>query len=54
VVNVTEAELLQQVQEALDAPTLKDGAMSVVELSEKLDMSASAVRKRLKKMLAEN
>ena len=51
-VNVTEAELLQQVQEALDAPTLKDGAMSVVELSEKLDMSASAVRKRLKKMLA--
>ena len=49
---VTEAELLQQVQKALDAPTLKDGAMSVVELSEELDMSASAVRKRLKKMLA--
>jgi predicted ArsR family transcriptional regulator len=51
--SVTEAELLQQVREALDAPSTEDGAMSVVELSEGLDMPESAVRQRLKKMIAE-
>jgi predicted ArsR family transcriptional regulator len=49
---VTEAELLQQVQEALDTPPSEDGAMSVVELSEALDMTASAVRGRLRKLIA--
>tara|TARA_R110002020_G_scaffold222081_1_gene430540 strand:- start:503 stop:772 length:270 start_codon:yes stop_codon:yes gene_type:complete len=48
---VTEAELLEQVQEALDTPTSEDGAMSVVELSEALDLPASSVRNRLRKLL---
>mgnify|MGYP003148644927 FL=1 len=48
---VTEAELLEQVQEALDAPPSEDGAMSVVELSEALDIPESSVRKRLRKLL---
>lgn len=52
--SMTEAELLQQVQNALHTSLTKDNAMSVVELSEALDMSESAVRKRLKKMIAEN
>ena len=49
---VTEAELLEQVQEALDTPPSEDGAMSVLELSESLDISASAVRNRLRKLIA--
>ena len=52
--SMTEAELLQQVQNALHTSLTKDNAMSVAELSEALDMSESAVRKRLKKMIAEN
>jgi predicted transcriptional regulator len=51
---MTEAELLQQVQKALHTSRAGDNAMSVAELSEALDMSESAVRKRLKKMMAEN
>ena len=48
----TEAELLQHVQEALDAPPSEDGAMSVLELSESLDISPAAVRNRLRKLIA--
>jgi predicted ArsR family transcriptional regulator len=48
----TEAELLQHVQEALDAPPSEDGAMSVLDLSESLDISPSAVRNRLRKLIA--
>jgi len=48
----TEAELLQHVQEALDAPPSEDGAMSVLDLAESLDISAAAVRKRLRKLIA--
>ena len=48
----TEAELLQHVQEALDAPPSEDGAMSVLELSDSLDISPAAVRKRLRKLIA--
>ena len=48
----TEAELLQHVQEALDAPPSEDGAMSVIELSDSLDISPAAVRKRLRKLIA--
>jgi len=49
---VTEAELLEQVQEALDAPPSEDGAMSVIELSDALDMTPSSVRGRLRKLIA--
>ena len=48
----TEAELLQHVQEALDAPPSEDGAMSVIELSDSLDISPAAVRTRLRKLIA--
>ena len=48
----TEAKLLQHVQEALDAPPSEDGAMSVLELSESLDISPAAVRNRLRKLIA--
>ena len=48
----TEAELLQHVQEALDAPPSEDGAMSVLELADSLDISPAAVRKRLRKLIA--
>ena len=48
---VTEAGRLEQVQEALEAPPSEDGAMSVVELSEALDIPESSVRKRLRKLL---
>jgi len=48
----TEAELLQHVQEALDAPPSEDGAMSVLELSDSLDISPAAVRTRLRKLIA--
>ena len=48
----TEAELLQHVQEALDAPPSEDGAMSVLDLAESLDISTAAVRKRLRKLIA--
>ena len=48
----TEAELLQHVQEALDTPPSEDGAMSVLELSDSLDISPAAVRKRLRKLIA--
>ena len=48
----TEAELLLHVQEALDAPPSEDGAMSVLDLAESLDISPSAVRNRLRKLIA--
>ena len=48
----TEAELLQHVQEALDAPISEDGAMSVLDLAESLDISAHAVRTKLRTLIA--
>jgi len=52
VAGVTEAELLEQVQKALDTPPSEDGAMSVLELAESLDISPAAVRNRLRKLIA--
>ena len=49
---VTESELLQQVRDALDFSETEDGAMSVLELAASLDISAYAVRNRLRKLIA--
>ena len=51
--SVTETELLQQVQTALFEASDPEGAMSVVELSEATDMPEPAVRRRLKKLIAQ-
>ena len=44
---ITESELLQQVRDALDFTETEDGAMSVLELAESLDITPHAVRTRL-------
>ena len=49
---ITESELLQQVRDALDFTETEDGAMSVLELAESLDISPNAVRTRLRKLIA--
>jgi len=49
---ITESELLQQVRDALDFTETEDGAMSVLELAESLDISPHAVRSRLRKLIA--
>jgi predicted ArsR family transcriptional regulator len=49
---ITESELLQQVRDALDFTETEDGAMSVLELAESLDISPHAVRTRLRKLIA--
>jgi len=48
-----ESELLQQVQDALTVTETEDGAMTVVQLSEALDISAEKVRIRLRKLMEE-
>ena len=48
-----ESELLQQVQDALPVTETEDGAMTVVQLSEALDISAEKVRIRLRKLMEE-
>ena len=50
---VTESELLQQVRDALDFTETEDGAMSVLQLGDALDISPKAVRDRLRKLLEE-
>tara|TARA_R100000365_G_C2720664_1_gene53306 strand:+ start:285 stop:545 length:261 start_codon:yes stop_codon:yes gene_type:complete len=52
VAQITESELLQQVRDALDFTETEDGAMSVLELAESLDISPNAVRTRLRKLIA--
>ena len=49
---ITESELLQQVRDALDFTETEDGAMSVLELAESLDITPHAVRNRLRKLIA--
>jgi predicted ArsR family transcriptional regulator len=50
---ITESELLQQVRDALDFTETEDGAMSVPQLAEALDISQNTVRIRLRKLLEE-
>jgi len=50
---VTESELLEQVRDALVFTETEDGAMSVLQLAEALNMSANAVRDRLRKLIEE-
>jgi|TARA_R110000824_G_scaffold7001_4_gene32121 predicted ArsR family transcriptional regulator len=51
--NVTETELLQQVQSALFESSDPAGAMSVAELCEETDMTPPAIRLRLKRLIAQ-
>jgi predicted ArsR family transcriptional regulator len=51
--SVTEAELLQQVQQALGGTADPEGAMSVKELSKALDITAEQVRDRLKELISQ-
>tara|TARA_R100001143_G_C3333487_1_gene120614 strand:- start:546 stop:800 length:255 start_codon:yes stop_codon:yes gene_type:complete len=48
-----ESELLQQVQDALTVTETEDGAMTVVQLAEALDISAEKVRIRLRRLMEE-
>ena len=48
-----ESELLQQGQDALTVTETEDGAMTVVQLSEALDISAEKVRIRLRRLMEE-
>ena len=50
---ITESELLEQVRDALVFTETEDGAMSVLQLAEALNMSANAVRDRLRKLVEE-
>jgi len=50
---ITESELLQQVRDALVFTETEDGAMSVLQLADALDISPNAVRIRLRKLLEE-
>ena len=50
---VTESELLEQVRDALVFTETDDGAMSVLQLADALNMSANAVRDRLRKLIEE-
>ena len=50
---VTESELLDQVRDALVFTETEDGAMSVLQLADALNMSANAVRDRLRKLIEE-
>ena len=50
---MTETELLDEVQRAIDFTDTDDGAMTVVQLSEALDISTEKVRVRLRRLLAE-
>jgi len=53
VAQITESELLQQVRDALVFTETEDGAMSVLQLADALDISPNAVRTRLRKLLEE-
>ena len=46
-----ESELLQQVQDALTVTDTEDGAMTVIQLAEALNISAEKVRIRLRKLI---
>lgn len=48
-----EAELLQQVQDALTVTETEDGAMTVMQLAKALDISAEKVRIRLRRLMEE-
>ena len=48
-----QSELLQQVQDALTVTDTEDGAMTVIQLAEALNISAEKVRIRLRKLIAE-
>ena len=48
-----ESELLQQVQDALTVTETEDGAMTVGQLAEALDISAEKVRIRLRRLMEE-
>ena len=50
---VTESALLEQVRDALVLTETEDGAMSVLQLADALNMSANAVRDRLRKLIEE-
>lgn len=50
---ITESELLEQVRDALVFTETEDGAMSVLQLADALDISPNAVRTRLRKLLEE-
>lgn len=50
---ITESELLQQVRDALDFTETEDGAMSVLQLADALNISPEAVRHRLRKLMEE-
>ena len=50
---VTESELLEQVRDALVLTETEDGAISVLQLADALNMSANAVRDRLRKLIEE-
>ena len=50
---ITESELLQQVRDALVFTETEDGARSVLQLADALDISPNAVRIRLRKLLEE-
>jgi predicted ArsR family transcriptional regulator len=53
VAQITESELLEQVRDALVFTETEDGAMSVLQLADALDISPNAVRTRLRKLLEE-
>ena len=50
---ITESELLEQVRDALGVTETEDGAMAVLQLADALNMSANAVRDRLRKLIEE-
>lgn len=49
--HITESELLEQVRDALVLTETEDGAMTVLELAEALNISAAMVRVRLRNLL---
>ncbi len=51
---ITEADLLEQVQNALDFASDPEGAVSTKELSEALNIPAEKVRTRLRKLIEQN
>ena len=48
---MTEAELLEQVAQALELTEAEDGAMTVMDLADSLGMGLDAVRRRLRPLI---
>ena len=48
---MTEAELLEQVARALELADADDGALTVLDLADSLDMGLDAIRSRLRPLI---